>query len=186
MILLPPAGARALANIRRRDQRVSEPSGPPADRAGEARRGAGQWEEVLRWEGQGPLWWPRGSVTFEPWPLVSSQLSKDADAAAKDKGNSSAISQGQAYWQYVVFSSLQWMLLTFVWMDGNTQLSFPTSRPELAYNDEQIHKSEKWVCNRADSARLTQASERFCPELCCNLLVTCTFPESTCRPTSSE
>lgn len=161
-----PAGPRALADIRRRDQRVPEPPGPPADRTGEARRGAGQREEVPR--GRGWWWWLHGCVTFEPWPLVPPQLSEDADAAAKDKGHTSAVSQRQAYRQYVcLFGSMDCMLLTFVSMAKNTQLSFPMFLPELAYNDEQIHKSEKWVFA---STQFPSVSRR--PELCCNLPVT--------------
>lgn len=46
-----PAGPRALADIRGGDQRVPEPPGPPADRAGQTGRGAGQREEVPKGEG---------------------------------------------------------------------------------------------------------------------------------------
>lgn len=41
--------------------------------------------------------------------------------------------------------------------------------PELAYNDEQIHKSEKWVWVLCSLCPALAAGEGFCPELCCNL-----------------
>lgn len=50
-------------------------------------------------------------------------------------------------------------------------LIFPT---ELAYNDEQIHKFEKWVCVHTAALWLALPCEGFCPELSRNLLVTVT------------
>lgn len=41
--------------------------------------------------------------------------------------------------------------------------------PELAYNDEQIHKSEKWVWVPCRLCPAHAAYKGFCPELCCNL-----------------
>lgn len=110
--------------------------------------------------GRGSWRWAHGWVTFDPWPVHPSQLSEDADAAAKDKGDSSALPQRQAHWQYVcLFVSVR--LLTLY----NLKVSFPMFPAELAYNDEQIHKSEKWVCVRPRAA----CEGFFGLELCCNL-----------------
>lgn len=156
-----PAGPRALADIRRRDQRVPEPPGPPADRAGEARRGAGQREEVPR--GRGWWRWLHGCVTFEPWPLVPPQLSEDADAAAKDKGHTSAVSQRQAYRQYVcLFASMYCVLFTFVLMAKNTTAVFPYVPSRVGvqrWANPQVR--EVSFCIHVVSVRLTQAVTDF-------------------------
>lgn len=165
------AGPRALADICCGDPWVSEPPGPSSDRAGKARRGAGQWQEV-----------PEGGVEISlvtswqcnVWTLTShpSQLSEDADAAAEDNSNSPALSQRQAYRQYVcLFSSMHCALMSVPMPKCLTPfiLIFPT---ELAYNDEQIHKFEKWVCVHTAALWLALPCEGFCPELSRNLLVT--------------
>lgn len=84
------------------------------------------------------------------WPLTSClpQLSEDGDAAAEDNGNSSALPQRQNDWQYgFTFLGIYTLLLFLHMFKLTIPPCFLYLSTELAYNDEQIHKFEKWVCD---------------------------------------
>lgn len=161
------AGPRELAQIHSPHPGVPQPTGPSADRTGQARRDAGYWQEVLRASG-----WAHGFVTYELWPLRLSQPSEDADAAAEDNGNSSALSERQAYRQYVcLFGHLYGVFISPL-VHGKYDNPLVLLSPQSWHIMMSKSTSSRSECVHTAAVLLTQPTRDFppsCPVICLSL-----------------
>lgn len=135
------SGPWAPAYIRCWHPRVSEPTGPSADRTGQASRDAGQWQEVLcgsKLQDDLIAVWHLNCDLFvshscQKMEMLLRKITAIHQHYRKDRLTGS---------MYIYLLVCNVYLLLFFVMEKKAFLIFTS---ELAYNDEQIHKFEKWV-----------------------------------------
>lgn len=104
--------------------------------------------------------WPHGFGLFELWPLASHSRKKMEVLLQKIMSIHQHYRKDRLTGSMYVFL-LAWRILyfycSFLYMLKLTiPYSFLIFTTELAYNDEQIHKFEKWVCVETAAVLLVQ------------------------------